>query len=106
MLQTPLPISESSKTGVSSVTVARTIALTGGSRRRGNPNWGQPPPPLRALPTEFEILVKRLGLTKLEYVSSAELKRWCERNRNRVYVPEWLLAAWGIQVEAIFSGVA
>lgn len=29
--------------------------------RRGNPNWGQPPQPLRALPTEFEILIKRLG---------------------------------------------
>jgi hypothetical protein len=52
------------------------------------------------------MLVKRLGLTKLEYVSSTELKRWCEHNRNRVYVPEWLLEEWGIQVEAIFSGVA
>ena len=92
--------------GVSSVTMTRTIALTGRRDRRGNPNWGQPRPPLRALPPEFEILVKRLGLTKLEYASSAELKRWCEHNRNRVYVPEWLLAAWGIQVEAIFSGVA
>jgi len=94
------------QTGVSSVTAARTIALTGRRRRRGNPNWGQPPPPLRALPTEFEILVKRLGLTKLEYVPSPELKHWCEHNRNRVYVPEWLLETWGIQVEAIFSGVA
>jgi hypothetical protein len=75
-------------------------------RRRGNPNWGQPPQSLRALPTEFEILVKRLGLAKLEYVSSPDLKRWCEHNRNRVYIPEWLLEAWGIQVEAIFSGVA
>jgi hypothetical protein len=42
----------------------------------------------------------------LEYVSSAELKRWCEHDRNRVSVPEWLLEAWGIQVEAILSGVA
>ncbi len=88
------------------MTMARTIALIGRKGRRGNPNWGLPPQPLRALPTEFEILVKRLGLTKLEYVSSAELKRWCEHNRNRVYVPEWLLETWGIQVEAIFSGVA
>ena len=85
------------------MTMARTIALIGRKGRRGNPNWGLPPQPLRALPTEFEI---RLGLTKLEYVSSAELKRWCEHNRNRVYVPEWLLETWGIQVEAIFSGVA
>jgi hypothetical protein len=56
--------------------MASTIALTGTRRRRGNPNWGQPPQPLRALPTEFEILVKRLGLTKPEYVSSAELLSW------------------------------
>jgi hypothetical protein len=36
----------------------------------------------------------------------AELRRWCARNRNRVYVPEWLLEAWGMQVELIFKGVA
>ena len=48
--------------------------------------------------------VKRMGLTKPEYIASAELKYWCER--NRVYVPEWLLETWGIQVESIFSGVA
>ena len=50
--------------------------------------------------------VKRIGLTKPEYFASTELKLWCERNRNRVYVPEWLLEAWGIEVESIFSGVA
>jgi hypothetical protein len=86
--------------------MTRTIALTGRKGKRGNPNWGQPPPALRPLPTEFEMLVKRFGLTKPDYVSSAELKRWCEHNWNRVYVPEWLLETWGIQVEAIFSGVA
>ncbi len=91
---------------LSSVIMTRTIALTGRKGKRGNPNCGQPPPPLRALPTEFEMLVKRLGPIKPEYVSSAELKRWCEHNRNRVYVPEWLLEAWGIQVEPIFGGVA
>ena len=52
------------------------------------------------------MLVKRIGLTKSEYIASTELRLWCERNRNRVYVPEWLLEAWGFQVEAIFSGVA
>ncbi len=76
------------QTGVSSVTMTRTIALMGRKGKGGNPNWGHPPPPLRALPTEFEMLVKRLGLAKPEYVSSAELKRWCEHNRNRVYIPE------------------
>jgi len=47
-----------------------------------------------------------LGVTEPEYVASVELKRWCERNRNRLYVPEWLLKEWEIEVEAIFSGVA
>ena len=98
--------SPSEQTGVSSETMARPIALPARKRGRGNPNWGQPPQPLPVLPTEFEMQVQRLGLTKPEYVSSAALKRWCEDNRNRFYVPEWLLAAWRMEVESIFSGVA
>jgi hypothetical protein len=86
--------------------MTRPITPLGAKRGRGNPNWGklsQCPP---ALPTEFEMQIKRLGLTKPEYIASTELKHWCERNRNRVYVPEWLLKEWGITVEALFSGVA
>ena len=66
--------------------------------KRGNPNWGKP---VRVpdLPTEFDMQVKRLGLTKADYVRSAELKHWCHCNRNRVYIPEWLLGEWGIDVE-------
>ena len=86
--------------------MAKPIALPGGKRRRGNPNWGKPPQPPAALLTEFEVQVERLGLRKDEFVASTVLKRWCERNRNRCYVPEWLLKEWGIDVEAIFSGVA
>jgi hypothetical protein len=56
--------------------------------------------------TQFELQVERLGLSKTHYVASPELKRWCERNRNRCYVPEWLLKEWGIEVDAILSGVA
>ena len=67
-------------------------------RARGNPNWGQPLPTIPALPTEFEMEVTRLGLAKSQYTASAELKRWFDRNRSRVYVPEWLLAEWGMQV--------
>ena len=52
------------------------------------------------------MVVKRLGLTKAQYVASAQLRRWCKCNRNRCYVPEWLLQEWGIQVDAIFSGIA
>lgn len=52
-----------------------------------------------ALLTEFDSQVARMGLNKAEYVGSAELNRWCARNRNRVYIPEWLLAEWGMDVE-------
>jgi hypothetical protein len=50
--------------------------------------------------------VKRMGLTTREYITSVELKLWCEHNRNRVYVPEWLLEAWGMKVDASFIGAA
>lgn len=74
-------------------------------RKRGNPNWGKSGriPPLM---TEFEREVELLGLTKAEYADSAPLRLWCQRNRNRVYVPEWMLDEWGITVEPIFKGVA
>jgi hypothetical protein len=74
--------------------------------KRGNPNWGNPLLSLPALLTEFEIEVVRLGLKRSDYVASMPLKRWCCRNRNRVYVPEWLLAEWGIRVETDFRRAA
>lgn len=75
-------------------------------RKRGNPNWGKP---LRAGPllaTEFEMQVRHLRLTVETCTSSVELRSWCEQNRNRCYIPEWLLAEWGITVNSDFSGVA
>lgn len=69
-------------------------------------NWGKRSRPLPALLTEFELQIEQLGLTKAHFVASAELRNWCARNRNRCYVPEWLLEAWGLTVEGIFSGVA
>jgi hypothetical protein len=86
--------------------MTRPVTLLGAKRGRGNPNWGRLPQPVPVLRTEFEEQVERLALTRAEYIGSAELKRWCELNRNRVYVPEWLLEAWRLQVETIFSGVA
>jgi len=86
--------------------MTRPFVLPGTKRGRGNPNWGTPLTALPIMLTEFELQVERLGLTNAEYVASPELKRWCEHNRNRCYVPEWLLKTWGIEVEAIFSGVA
>ena len=50
--------------------------------------------------------VKRMRLTTREYIASAALKLWCEHNRNRVYVPEWLLEAWKMMVDAILIGAA
>lgn len=86
--------------------MARRAVLSGRNRRRGNPNWGKPLKPVPALLTEFETQVERLGLARDDFVGSAELYAWCHRNRNRCYVPEWLLNQWGIEVEAVFSGAA
>ena len=86
--------------------MTKPVVLPGTKRGRGNPNWGKPLRHIPALLTEFERQVERLGLNKTEYVASEPLRRWCERNRNRCYVPEWLLEAWGLTVETIFTGVA
>jgi len=40
------------------------------------------------------------------YASSVELRTWCEQNRNRIDVPEWLLKEWDITVDANFCGAA
>jgi hypothetical protein len=76
------------------------------TRKRGNPNWGRPMPFAPALATAFEIEVKELHLTAEQYVASAELRSWCERNRHRFYIPEWLLDEWGFRVDANLSGSA
>jgi len=76
------------------------------TRKRGNPNWGRPIPSAPALPTQFELRVMQLQLTPELYASSTRLRSWCEQNRNRYYVPEWLLAEWCIAVDTYFSGAA
>ena len=86
--------------------MATPVALPDAKRKRGNPNWGLPIAPLLALPTEFELRVRQLQLTAGMYTSSRELRAWCERNRNRLYVPEWLLKEWGISVDLNFGAVA
>jgi len=75
-------------------------------RKRGNPNWGRPIPFPPAIATEFELLVRHLHLTPEMYTSSLALHIWCEENKNRVFIPEWLLAEWGITVETFFSPAA
>ena len=59
-----------------------------------------------AFPTEFERLVKRLHLTPQNYADSIELKRWCQHNKNRFYIPEGLLEEWGIVVELSYGNNA
>jgi len=81
-------------------------ALPAGTRKRGNPNWGHPMPPVPAFATEFELQVRQLQLTATMYTSSAELHTWCERNRSRFYIPEWLLEEWGITVDLNFKPAA
>jgi hypothetical protein len=78
------------------------------TRQRGNPDWGSGRPVKvgPALATEFEMQVRQLRLTPEAYVFSPELRNWCDRNRNRFYVPEWLLDAWNIPVDADLTGAA
>ena len=86
--------------------MAIAVTLPPTTRKRGNPNWGRPIPAVPALPTEFELRVRQLQLTAGMYTSSAELRAWCEENRNRLYVPEWLLEEWGITVDLTFDAAA
>jgi hypothetical protein len=86
--------------------LARPVYHPHAMRGRGNPYWGKFQPHSPALPTEFETQAKRLGLSASEYAASNQLKHWCECNRNRVYVPEWLLKAWGLRVEDTLTGAA
>ena len=74
--------------------------------RRGNPNWGKFMLVGPAMPTEFELQVKRLRLSPERYALSDELRTWCQANRNRCYVPEWLLEAWDLPVDADITGSA
>ena len=56
-------------------------------------------PPTRGIATEFETRARQLGLTKQTYAASVQLRGWCEKNKKRCYIPEWLLAEWGITIE-------
>ena len=56
------------------------------------------------MPTEFELQVRELRLTPEMYVYSRELQTWCQRNRDRFYIPEWLLNEWNMTVDANLSG--
>jgi hypothetical protein len=59
-----------------------------------------------ALATAFEIEVRQLHLMPEAYTFSAELRNWCAENRNRFYIPEWLLKAWNMSVNSDLTGAA
>ncbi len=69
------------------------------------PNWasGGTGEIRRQGPTEFEGQVRRLGLDEHTCAASRELKRWCECNKDRYYIPEWLLKQWAMSVDANLS---
>jgi hypothetical protein len=69
-------------------------------------NWasGRPQENQPAVPTGFEEQVLKLGLNEQTCEASRELKQWCERNKDRCYIPEWLLKRWGMLVDSDLSG--
>jgi hypothetical protein len=70
-------------------------------RQPRNQHWASGrPAEIRAQgPTGFDEEVRRLGLDEQTYVASRELKKWCELNKNRCYIPESLLKQWGMSVD-------
>jgi hypothetical protein len=49
--------------------------------------------------------MKRLRLTKETCAGSAELRTWCQKNKNRCYIPEWLLSLWDMDVDPNIGGM-
>jgi hypothetical protein len=84
--------------------VSKPLVMSHAARKRGNPNWGKPMEAAPDVPTAFEEEVQRLGLNKQTCATSEKLKQWCERNKDRCYIPESLLKRWGIQVDPNVSG--
>lgn len=50
-------------------------------------------------PSAFERYTQQLGLSIEDYASSTELREWCRENKQRCYIPEWLLKHWRIGVQ-------
>jgi hypothetical protein len=54
--------------------------------------------------TAFERQVRKLGLDERTCVASKVLRLWCEENKDRYYIPEWLLARWGMTESKLREG--
>jgi hypothetical protein len=84
--------------------MAKPFVLPTKVRKRGNPNWGKPMEVAPAVPTAFEEQLEKLGLNEQTCATSEKLKQWCERNKDRCYIPESLLKRWGMSVDPNVSG--
>jgi hypothetical protein len=51
-----------------------------------------------------EEQVQNLGLNEQTCATSEKLRQWCQSNKDRCYIPEWLLKQWGIPVDPNVSG--
>lgn len=70
------------------------------TRKPRNPNWGKPFSQIHG-PEQvcaFDKLTEKLELQPEQYEQSSALREWVNKNRNRRYVPEWLLLAWNLEV--------
>ena len=71
---------------------------------RGNTDWGKAiVGSIPQVPTAFEEEGRKLGLTASTWATSAQLRRWCERNKDRCYMPELLRKTWGVSAEGNWS---
>jgi hypothetical protein len=54
----------------------------------------------------FEHVARHLHLSPSEYATSAKLKEWVRRNKDRKYVPSYLLVAWHFDIDIkLFGGL-
>jgi hypothetical protein len=84
--------------------VTKPLAISPAVRKRGNPNWGKPMEAAPNVPTAFEEQIRKLGLNEQNCATSEELRHWCKCNKDRCYIPEWLLKRWQLSVDPNVSG--
>jgi len=72
------------------------------TKRHGNPNWGKLVPlgTVTPLVTEFAQIVREFDLQPDQYIYSNRLREWANRNKNTKYIPEFLLEAWGFEIQS------
>jgi len=70
------------------------------AKKRGNPSWGKPDMQAApVVPTSFEQVVRKLGLSPEDYEGSLTLQEWVRKNKDQKYIPDDLLKLWGFEVK-------